>query len=66
MGSYLMFTFPPFFHHLHFLSPSSTIFIYKFSTAYLFITSLHVIKSIKKFKEINRTLEKDEGNLLYF
>jgi hypothetical protein len=44
---------------------SSSIFIYSFSTAYLFIASLHLIKS-KKIKEINRSLEKDEGNLLYF
>jgi hypothetical protein len=39
---------------------SSTIFIYSFSTAYLFIASLHLIKS-KKIKEINRTLEKMKG-----
>jgi hypothetical protein len=44
---------------------SCTIFIYSFSTEYLFIASLHLIK-YKKIKEINRTLEKDEGNFLYF
>jgi hypothetical protein len=44
---------------------SSTIFIYSFPTTYLFIASLYLIKS-KKIKEINRTLKKDEGNLLYF
>jgi hypothetical protein len=55
--------------------PSSTIcifsplsppfFICPFSKTYLFIASLHIIKS-KKIKTNNRTLKKDEGNLLYF
>jgi hypothetical protein len=45
---------------------SSTIFIYSFSIVYLFVASLHIIKSKKIQNEINRTLEKDEGNLLYF
>jgi hypothetical protein len=42
------------------------IFIYSFPKVYLFIASLHIIKSKKIKKEINRTLKKEEGNLLCF
>jgi hypothetical protein len=49
--SYLIFPFPPFLPPFAFsLTFHPPFFIYSFSTAYLFIASLHIIKS-KNFKK---------------
>jgi hypothetical protein len=63
----ILFSFPPFFHHLHlnFLShPQIHHFIFSFSTAYLFLFTFAFDK-IKKSKINKRYLKKEKGKQLF-